>query len=326
MTVCGVVTVAHLAEQGAAAKIVRHDGVEGVGLDPNILSLPRLDNGEGGIDVAVMEVIGAIQSSGCTSSTLGASDLTINLSRSHKGIIELVSDTNEREFVDVYFQAENIKNPFLTVVLADSSRSFQTFQKGYSGSPVLTSPEDRKVPGASPLPLAMIIQIINDGRSARAVRFDAIKRLVQNSAVMNSPIIRTVQPISVIAWQGQTVMSSCPATQVLGSSVPCGWRVRPAADSKYVDLVLGLAGASPTVSGVTLSVLSLDGTAPSRKITIEASQNQSGTDWTWLSSCSMVESMIVKCNFAQSFAKFLRISIPASKGEILEIRVGEVIS
>lgn len=326
--VCAVVTAAHLVNGNPPlAKIVRAGGQEGTGVHIQVLSLPRrsdrevqmnlesIDNSDR-FDIAIMNVVGTIETSGCSSSTLGGS-LTLALGRFHSGVITpLIDGAFIRSPLDII--ADDHK-AILTLKVANGDN----LTEGTSGSPLLG--EDPNALGAAPLPLGMIIQG-DGGGIIRAVRFDLIRDKVLNALSVGSPPqpFHSDQKAEVSSWSGQTVSPACQAPNAVEVGGNCGWKARPLAGSRAIILTLHLKAGS-TSSGIVLKVSNPSLGQSPIKATIESGNQDSTTEnWAWQNICQLQNGMPSACTFSGVQSQYLRLTIAAPELDPTEVRIIEI--
>ena len=268
---CGVVTAAHVAApSGHAGKVTILGAGKGEGFGDNIRILSsQSDAGDGGgLDIALMSVEGLLKERGCTTSTLGAADLTFMLSRSKRGVVDQISSSGEQTWQEIDFLGADLDD-WRRLSLRPRNRD-DRISEGYSGSAVVEAAEDRVEGGvASALPLAMITEVDEESGHARAVRFDAVRLLVKKAlhdTALASPT--AAGGVRLVGWQGETADLSCPAPNAAAPAAECGWRARPQSGQRSIALILApsqaqashleftLAGAVDAPVGVTVEVAS----------------------------------------------------------------------
>jgi len=315
---CGVVTASHVvAPSGVVGTVTIRtaSGAEGGAADVRVLS----PDAPGGLDVALIKVNGTILANGCTSSTLGSSDLTLELAKSKLGMIEWLSPDKDQFSQEVELYANNTDDPRKLALRPRNTED--AIVKGYSGTPVTMLPEDMSEPGLDPLPIAMITQVHDE--TAEAVRFDAIYALVEpelgnqepaNQDRNNSPNATGYQ---LVSWDGVTADPACPAANVALTTAACGWKAIPLADNRSVNVVL--APNAGQISSVAATVL-LDASELSARMTIEVSGDDSGDNWAWVATGPIASASPTVIRFQPVTAKRVRITVPTSPSRSSEIR------
>lgn len=286
---CRIATPKHVIDAGAT--LVAPDLIDSFGRQ-HATANPRA--AEGDLDLAFLDVLGALPLQGCTMSRLSGASLQTIVDRMETASLS-VATLYERQTIPVAKRASSQDELGGSIIALSPVDDRQSFQRGMSGGSVMLNGR----------PIGMLLEVDTEIGVGIALRFDVIAENYQrlsNSTVVPAPATAsgTLDAITIMA--GQIATADAGISQYLAGQSDL--ELMPTEDRVVLQIALP--------ARQVLGRIKLEGLFPARSSVIIETADQT-TGFLYAQRCAL--SAQSECRFSPRRADRIKLSFPSRIGE-----------
>lgn len=288
---CRIATPRHVIDTGES--LVAPDLIDSFGRQ-HATANPRAAQGD--LDLAFLEVLGALPQTGCTMSRLSGASLQTIVDRMEAATLA-VATLYERQTIPVTKRASSQDELGGAIIAFSATDQGQGFQRGMSGGAIMLSGR----------PIGMLLEVDTEIGVGIALRFDVIAEAyasLSDQPSQSTPKSSSGQLDAITIMSGQTVGSDAGLGQYLAGRSDLV--VSPAKDR--IVLLVSLPKRQ------VLDGLHLEGVFPEGSAVIIETADQT-TGFLYAQRCLL--SAQSECRFSPRHADQLKLTFPGNPGDTL---------